>query len=162
MIFGRTRLLREDSGFVSGHRFSDAASLAKSAPPSGAGHRMEMGSKILPLLLIAALVTTPLATRALAAPDHASAPPAPVEHPPTCHAHGGNPAPRSPRPANYKCCLTGHDAAVVKASTSQQCPAHCTPVPPQIESLLKGYSLSGLEVSMVRSADPPGTTPLRI
>jgi hypothetical protein len=124
---------------------------------------MKIWSKILGLLLIAALVTTPLATRALAEPDHASAlPPAPVEHPPTCHTRGGNPVPRSPLPANYKCCLTGHDAAVVQASTSQQPPAQCTAVPPQIESLLTGYFFGGLEVSIVPSADPPGKTPLRI
>jgi hypothetical protein len=124
---------------------------------------MKIGSKILGLLLIAALVTAPLATRALAEPDHASAPlAAPLEHPPACHTHGGNPVPHSPLPANYKCCLIGHDAAVVQDSTSQQPAAQYTVAPPQIESLPTGYFLGGLQVSMVLSTDPPATTPLRI
>ena len=122
---------------------------------------MKIWSKILGLLLIAALVTTPLATRALAEPDHASAlPPAPVEHPPTCHTHGGNP--HSPLPTNFKCCLTGHDAAAVQVSALQQPPAQCTPVSPQIQSLLTGYFLGGFEVSVIPFADPLGKTPLRI
>jgi hypothetical protein len=131
---------------------------------------MNYGSKILGLLLIAALVSAPLPTGALvlAAADHV--PSAAVdERPAGCHAHGGQSLPLSqlphsplPAPASYQCCLTGHDAAVVPASTSPQPPAPSAPVPPQIESLLTGYFLGGLEVSMVPSAEPPGTTPLRI
>jgi hypothetical protein len=124
---------------------------------------MKIASKILGLLLIAALVTAPLAIHAWAEPDHASAPlEAPIERPPACHPHGGNPVPHSPLPASYKCCLTGHDAAVVHDSTSQQPAAQYTAVPPQIESLPTGYFLAGLQVSMVLSTHPPGTTPLRI
>jgi hypothetical protein len=129
---------------------------------------MNYGSKILGLLLIAALVTAALPTGALvlAAADHA--PSAAVgERPAGCHAHKNppdSPLPHSPlpAPASYQCCLTGHDAAVVPASTSPQPPAPSAPAPPQIESLLTGYFLGGLEVSMVPSAEPPGTTPLRI
>jgi hypothetical protein len=131
---------------------------------------MNYGSKILGLLLIAALVTAALPTGALvlAAADHA--PSAAVdERPAGCHTHGGQSLPLSqlphsplPAPASYQCCLTGHDAAVVPASTSPQPPAPSAPAPPQIESLLTGYFLGGLEVSMVPSAEPPGTTPLRI
>jgi hypothetical protein len=131
---------------------------------------MNYGSKILGLLLIAALVSAALPTGALvlAAADHV--PSAAVdERPAGCHAHGGQSLPLSqlphsplPAPASYQCCLTGHDAAVVPASTSPQPPAPSAPVPPQIESLLTGYFLGGLEVSMVPSAEPPGTTPLRI
>ena|ERR1700687_3725667 len=131
---------------------------------------MKYGSKILGLLLIAALVTAALPTGALvlAAADHA--PSAAVdERSAGCHAHAGQSLPLSqlphsplPAPASYQCCLTGHDAAVVPASTSPQPPAPSAPVPPQIESLLTGYFLDGLEVAMVPSAEPPGTTPLRI
>jgi hypothetical protein len=132
-------------------------------PFKGLGIEMKIGSKILGLLLIAALVAAPLATRAWAEPDHASAPPeAPIERPSTCHTHGGSPGPHSPLPASYKCCLTGHDAAVVQDSTSQQPAAQYTAVPAQIESLPTGYFLGGLQVPMVLSTDSPGTTPLRI
>jgi len=133
---------------------------------------MKFRSKILGLLLIAALLMATLATRplagAVAVADHAPSA-ALDERLAGCHAHGGqslplSPLPRSPLPApvSYQCCLTGHDAAVVPDSISPQPPAQCTPVPPQIESLLTGYFFGGLEVPMVPSAEPPGTTPLRI
>ena len=135
---------------------------------------MKFGSKILGLLLTAALLIATLSTRSLAVgvtvADHA--PSAAVdERLAGCHAHGGqslplSPLPRSPLPApvSYQCCLTGHDAAVVPASTSPQPPARCqyTQVTLQIQSALTAYFLGGLEVSMVASAEPPGTTPLRI
>lgn len=130
---------------------------------------MMFGSRILGLLLIAALLMATLATRslavAIAVADHA--PSARVDgRPAGCHAHGGQSLPLSPLPApvSYQCCLTGHDWAVVQASTSPQPPAQCqyTPVTLQIEFALTAYFLGGLEVSMLLSADPPGTTPLRI
>jgi hypothetical protein len=129
---------------------------------------MKYGSKILGMLLSAALVTAALPAGALvlAVADHAPSA-ALGERPAGCHAHGGQSLPLSqmphsplPAPASYQCCLTGHDAAVVPASTSPQPPS--APVPPQIESLLTGLFLGGLEVSMIPSAEPPGTTPLRI
>ncbi len=124
---------------------------------------MKIGTKILGLLLIATLVSAPLATRALAEPDHASAPPAaPAEHPAACHTHGGNSIPHSPLPANYKCCLTGYDAAAVRAPHSPQPAAQYTGIAIQVEPALTVGFLSGLEVSRALAADPPGTTPLRI
>jgi len=128
---------------------------------------MKFGSKILGLLLIAALVTATLATRSLAVAGADGAPSAAVdERPAGCHAHGGQSLPLSPLPApvSYQCCLTGHDAAVVPASTSPQPPAQWqyTQVTLQMQSALTAYFLGGLEVSMLLSADPPGTTPLRI
>jgi hypothetical protein len=135
---------------------------------------MKYGSKILGLLLIAALLMATLSTRSLAVgvavADHA--PSAAVdERPAGCHAHGGQNLPLSsppryplPAPVSYQCCLTGHDAAVVPASASPQPPAQYqyTRVTLQIQSALTAYFLGALEVSMVPSADPPGTTPLRI
>jgi hypothetical protein len=133
---------------------------------------MKHGSKILGLLLIMALVTAGLPPGSLevaaAGANHGPAPSVALgERPAGCHAHKNlpdSPLPHSPlpAPASYQCCLTGHDAAVVPASTSPQPPAPSAPAPPQIESLLTGYFLGGLEVSMVPSAEPPGTTPLRI
>ena len=129
---------------------------------------MKFESKILGLLLIAALVTATLVTRSLAGTvtaDHAQSV-AVDERPAGCHAHRGQSLPLSPLPApvSYKCCLTGHDAAVVPATTSPQPPAQCqyAQVTLQIESAVTTYFFGGLEVSMVPSAEPPGTTPLRI
>jgi hypothetical protein len=135
---------------------------------------MKFRSKILGLLLTAALLMATLSTRSLAVglavADHA--PSAAVDDRLAgCHAHGGQslpsaPQPRSPLPApvSYQCCLTGHDAAMVPVSTSPQPPAQCqyAQVTLQIQSPLTAYLLGGLEVSMVPSAEPPGTTPLRI
>jgi hypothetical protein len=128
---------------------------------------MKFGSRILGLLLIAALVTAALPTGSLAVAGADGAPSAAVdERPAVCHAHGSKSLPLSPLPApvSYQCCLTGHDAAVVPASTSPQPPAQCqrAPVTLQIESALTAYFLGDLEVSMLLSGDPPGTTPLRI
>ena len=129
---------------------------------------MKFGSKILGLILIMSLVTAAMPTGSFAADDHSSAPSAALgQHPASCHAHGGkslplSSLPHSPLPASYKCCLTGHDAAAVPASISPIPQAQGSRRPPQIEYVLTGCFLGGLEVSMVRSADPPGTTPLRI
>ena len=124
---------------------------------------MKFGSKILGLLLMATLVAAPLATRALAEPDHASALlAAPAEHPAACHTHGGNSVPHSPLPANYKCCLTGHDAAAVRAPHSQPPAAQRTGIAIQVEPALTVGFLGALEVSRALATDPPGTTPLRI
>lgn len=130
---------------------------------------MKFGSTILGLLLITALVIAPLAMNALAEAGHASAPlvgqlAGLAERPAGCHAHGGKSLPDSPRPApvNYQCCLTGHDAAVVPASHSPQPSAPCSRVILQIEPALTVCFSGRLEVLMVLSADPPGTTPLRI
>jgi len=133
---------------------------------------MKFGREILGLLLVAALVmaTATLATGALAEADHASSPlAAPAQRLAGCHAHGGKTLPdsqhsHSPRPApvSYQCCLTGHDTAAVQASYSPQPSAQCSYAALQIESALTARCLGELEVLMVLSADPPGTTPLRI
>src|SRR5208282_5523741 len=130
---------------------------------------MKFGREILGLLLIAALVTATatLPTGAWAESDHAAS--APAQSPAGCHAHAGKRLPdsqnsRSPRPApvSYQCCLTGHDAAVVRASNSPQPLAQCSRVDRQFGPSLTTCCLRDLEVLMVLSADPPGPTPLRI
>jgi|SRR5580658_459626 hypothetical protein len=127
---------------------------------------MKCVSKLFGLLLIAAVAIAPLATNALAEPDNAAAPlTSPAERSAGCHMHGGDsPLPHSPRPvpANYQCCLTGHDAAAVQISYSPQPSTECTRVTVPIEPAMTLRLLSGLEVSIALSADPPGATPLRI
>jgi len=131
---------------------------------------MNFARKILGLLLIAAFVVAPLATGALAESDHASSPLAmPAQRPAACHVHGGETHldshllhSRRPAPVSYQCCLTGHQAAVVQASYSPQPSFQSSHSIRLIESAPTACCLEGLEVLMVLSADPPGTTPLRI
>ena len=130
---------------------------------------MKFGLKILGLLLITALVIAPLAMNALAEAGHASASfvgqlAGLGARPAGCHAHGGKSLPDSPRPVpvSYQCCLTGHDAAVVPASHSPQPSAPRSRVIQQIKPALTICFLGSLGVLMVLSADPPGTTPMRI
>ena len=100
---------------------------------------MHLRSKILGLLLSAALVMATLATSARAEVDHASASSkAGGEVPAGCHGHGGTalsdshlpdsrlPHSPLPSPVNYQCCLTGHDAAAVQASHFAQPSARST------------------------------------
>jgi hypothetical protein len=134
------------------------------------GEGMKFGREILGLLLIAALVmaTTTLATDAWAEPNHTAS--APAQSPAGCHAHTGKSLPdsqnsRSPRPApvSYQCCLTGHDAAAVRASfvpqPSGHCHCQCAHLALRVEPALTACCSRDL---MVLSADLPGPTPLRI
>ena len=131
---------------------------------------MNCGSKILGVMLIAAMVITPLAT-ALAEADNAASPVAPVERAAACPMHDGNTLPvshhpsppRSPRPVptNYQCCLTGHNAAVVQSTYAPQPSAAGTRVTLLQPSMTECLSTS-LEVSIVLHASPPGSAPLRI
>jgi len=132
---------------------------------------MKVASKIPVLLLIAALVLVMGAwTEADHAVDYLTTL---AQHPLGCHAHGGNSLPASsppssplsfPRrvPVSYRCCLTGHVAALVQASDSSQPSAQCAGIIVQIEPAQPVCSLARLEVSTILFANPPGTTTLRI
>src|SRR5580692_4171373 len=116
---------------------------------------------------IAALTAAPLATEAWADANHASPPlTGSSERAPTCHGHGSailpHSHPRLPAPESYRCCLTGHDAAVVRTSYLAQPSTEISRAIAQIEPALAISELDRLDVSVVLSADPPGTTPLRI
>jgi hypothetical protein len=142
-----------------------------------------ISSKILGLLLTAALTITPLATIAFAAADHLSASPreqsaAPSETSSGCHAHASaplthsplshSPLPRSPlstpipTPMSYQCCLTGHDVAVVQASQSSRPLTECARLTVRIEPLLAECLVGAFEFTAAVSSDLPDTTQLRI
>jgi hypothetical protein len=130
---------------------------------------MMPASKIIGMSLIISLSIATLATGAWAEADHASSPlpsTGSSERGPACHGHDAailpHSHPRLPAPESYRCCLTGHDAAVVRASYLAQPSAEVSRVAVQIEPALTTSELDGLEFSVVLSADPPGTTPLRI
>jgi hypothetical protein len=138
---------------------------------------MKVGSKILGLLLIAALVMVTPAADARTLADHASASPHRVssdqrlplpERPAGCHAHGDKnpyvPPTHSlpPAPVSHQCCLTGHAVAVVQASFHTLTSRQWTKATLQIAPALTGSSLERLDVSLALSTEPPGMTPLRI
>ena|SRR5271166_2828817 len=128
---------------------------------------MRFASKLVGLVLIAA---TTFVTGAEA--DVASKPLAGrSERTVGCHAHdSGAPsnsrAPvthsRLPAPISYQCCLTGHDAAVLRASHFAQPHADVSCVHIQAESVLVPSPIRGMDFSIALSAVPPGATPLRI
>jgi hypothetical protein len=133
---------------------------------------LQLRSKILGLLLSAALVMASLATGAWADINHANTAASSTgrsEAPAACHAHGGMALPDSqlphshlPAPANYQCCLTGHDAAVVQASHFVQPSAQSMRATLPVKFPLTGRLLGGFGAFIVHSADPPGITLLRI
>ena len=76
-----------------------------------------------------------------------------------CHEHGSK-AP-SPQPADFQCCLTGHNVAVPQAPHSAE------PLLQDIEAELVVQSpVTSMEAgsgkTLVSSGDPPDATPLRI
>ncbi len=136
---------------------------------------MKIFSKFPSLMLIAAILMATLPASAGAEKDHSSASPARRlaglgERPAGCHAHGGAnsyvpPTDSSPpAPVPHQCCLTGHDVAMVPAPASHysQSYSQWAQVTPQITPTLSESLFGRLEVSMVLSAHPPGTPPLRI
>jgi hypothetical protein len=136
---------------------------------------MTVRANILSLVVIAALAWTTSAIDAWAGNEgthhnHASPVAAtPSEHPVSCHAHSrtGNPVQHnenSPTPAqsNYKCCLTGHDAAIVQSLHSQQPSAHRSRLASQVQLAPAAYPLAPARACTVPSADPPNITALRI
>ena len=128
---------------------------------------MKLESKVVGLLLMAALLMGTPAKGVLAPSAHVSgASAALAERPAGCHGHGR--APDSPPqhlppvPVSYRCCVTGHDAVVVRASDAPP------PAPLRTTEVLHFYaavaagSVDCLNISFVLFTGPPGTTPLRI
>src|SRR5271156_989865 len=127
---------------------------------------MKYGRKILGLLLTVALATATLATDAGAAADQTAS--SYGQSAAGCHGYSDKRLPdsqnsRSPRPApmSYQCCLTGHDAAAVRASLVPQPSGQITHLALRVAAAW--YFLSGdLKVATVLSSDPPCSSPLRI
>jgi hypothetical protein len=131
---------------------------------------MKVASKILGMMLVTTLMMASFAASAFAGTERAPSA-GPVDHEAGCHRHGhaipsGTPLhssiPRSPRPApvNYGCCLTGHDVAVVQTSDFPHPTAAYVCL--FTEPMLTASSVGDMTLSLILSADPPDTTPLRI
>lgn len=134
---------------------------------------MKCPAKILSLVVIAALAWTTSAINAWA--DNArtyynhAASATPNERPAGCHTHSraGIPVPRdgdSPArvPSNYKCCMTGHDAAIVQSLHSQGPSAHGSQLEPEVQLAPAASSFTPAQASTILCADPPNITALRI
>jgi len=92
-----------------------------------------------------------------------------------CHAHGpamsksdipsppaSRPASDSRTPVNYRCCLTGHDTALVAVSQVVRPVADASRDVLIIDGELRLGSFLSTPSVLLTFADPPGTTPLRI
>jgi len=137
---------------------------------------VKFGRKIPGLLLILALIASPLAATAWSDDAKLSSsvpallsPAAPAQPAAACHAHDQtiphSPDPRSPRPpapSSYQCCLTGHDAALAQTPYSPVPLALSAVVVFQTDAGHTGPSPDDLSVTRVLSTDPPRKPQLRI
>jgi hypothetical protein len=125
---------------------------------------MKFASKIVGLCLVVTLIAAfAPANDAWAEVDRAPHSLAvPVESAASCHARGGSESSESQRPLSYRCCMTGHDVAVVQASQSPRPIARCVRVVSQVEPGLTESTIRAVDGSIILSAYPPSTSPLRI
>jgi hypothetical protein len=119
------------------------------------------GLRIVGLVLIAALAIASLPTSGWAEVDPGAATGGRTTG---CHSHGGRSLPKQPSspPTSYHCCLTGHDAAIVRAAFVTQPSAEILDVVVPTEPALALSRSCGLQVSIVFFPGPPGLTPLRV
>jgi hypothetical protein len=130
---------------------------------------MRLASKIVRLLLVATLAATTFASTSSANADgQLTSANAPAEQAAACHehevpiSHRIPSRPPKPESTSYQCCLTGHDAAMVRAHQLVQPPSVPTRMVAHIESAIGVSRLDGSQVSVAPTADPPNITPLRI
>jgi hypothetical protein len=102
-------------------------------------------------------------TMAAASPDaHGlKVPVAGTGHAAGCHGHG--PVTPTPSPTNYRCCVSGHHAAIPNSAFSLQSAAsHLCPSDNGKDHGLKFILRHDPAVMIVSSYSPPGAAPLRI
>ena len=113
---------------------------------------MQAFSRMLVFLLLAAVITAPLAAQELR-PDDPS-----HERPAGCHEDAGKvPA---PGPASHSCCQGGHDLAILQQSST-------LPSPLQLSAHFTLHSVAAAEPGdflnlVIVSGDPPILSPLRV
>jgi hypothetical protein len=84
----------------------------------------------------------------------------PHGHQSPCHQH--SPTPLRHESANYACCVSGHNAAIVPGYPSIQTPALSISNAVLVASDLNLNLAATLRTAIYRSGDPPGSLPLRI
>ena len=115
---------------------------------------MQAFSKMLLFLLLAAVITAPLAAQGLR-PDDPS-----HERPAGCHEDAGKvPA---PGPASHRCCQGGHDLAILQQSSTLSSPLQLSAqvdfMPHSVAAAEPGDFLN----LVIVSGDPPILSPLRV
>jgi len=115
---------------------------------------MQALSKIMVFLLLAAVITAPLAAQGLR-PDGPS-----HERPAGCHEDAGDvPA---PRPTSHSCCQAGHDFAILQQGSTLLSPLQLSPqvdfMPHSVAAAEPGDFLN----LVIVSGDPPIPLPLRV
>jgi len=117
-------------------------------------HTPQVSSGILKtatIAVLAAMIVVPAARiAALSAGTHL--------HPAACHHHGS----KAPDPANFSCCLSGHNSAIVPAHFNIQSAATALALILPDGSLVVTVSGTNLKDVTCTSGDPPGNLPLRI
>ena len=117
-------------------------------------HTPQVSSGILKtatIAVLAAMIVVPAARiAALSAGTHL--------HPAACHHHGS----KAPDPANFSCCLSGHNSAIVPAHFTIQSAATALALILPDGSLFVSISDTNLRDVTYTSGDPPGNLPLRI
>ncbi len=115
---------------------------------------MQAFSRILVFLLLAAVITAPLAAQGLRPDDRYH------ERPAGCHEDAGNVP--VPRPASHSCCHVGHDFAILQQSSTLPLPLQLSsPVDVMPHSVAAAEPGDFLNLVIV-SGDPPVPSPLRV
>lgn len=122
--------------------------------------------KAVPLLVAVVLAIAAQSAAASEGTGHWSTPAAPQQDATPCHVHSSShsalpPAPH-PGPVNYRCCMTGHDVAVLTVADFSQPSDGCAQDAFSVEDqapVLRSTSLSFLRIP---STAPPGAALLRI
>jgi hypothetical protein len=110
-------------------------------------------SKTLALLLLAAVITAPLAAQELR-PDVSS-----QRQPAGCHEHGGN-VPSSP--TSHSCCQGGHHPAILQQSSISRLSLQASALVEYCHHAAVAAALSKRPTIVIVSGDLPLTPPLRV
>lgn len=115
---------------------------------------MKDGWKIVGLVLLLAIT---LGTLTIQSPFMLSA----REKPSGCHEHG-RPSSAPVPDDSYRCCIAGHDSAIVQPSAVPQALIHTSPNLLVAAEIWSHEYLVWLRIDYSSLVSPPGTIPLRI
>jgi len=111
-------------------------------------------SKTLVLLLLAAVITAPLAAQGLR-PDRPS-----QERPAGCHEDDGSMP--SPAPVTHNCCMAAHHPAILQQSSTVRASLHGSArvdSVPRSVAVARPHTVPNLLIAL---GDPPNLSPLRV
>jgi hypothetical protein len=114
---------------------------------------MQTISKTLVLLLLAAVITAPLAAQGLRTDVSLQ------ERPAGCHEHGGN-VPSSP--TSHNCCQVGHHPAILQQSSISRLSLQGSALVEYCHHAAVAAALSNHPTIVIVSGDLPLTSPLRV